>query len=130
MLRTRLLPRDEWWRLEGTEAAALAGAPPGFPAQVLVVEDEDQIVATWALITRHEVEGLWVRPEYRRKVAAQRHLFSEMMALARSRGILVLRTAAQTPDVAKMIEHLGGCEYDQSLRHFAFPVVGERPCQQ
>ena len=124
-MTSRLLPREDWDRLGGTECAALIGAPPGFPAQVLVIEnDAGEIVACWSLIVRHEVEGLWVRPDCRRKVAAQRRLFRDMMSLARSQGILVLRTAATEDGIAKMIEAVGGSEYDRSLRHFVMPVVG------
>jgi hypothetical protein len=130
-MTSRLLPREEWSRLEGTEAAPLAGAPPGFPAEVLVVEDEQgDIVATWALITRHEVEGLWVRPDQRLGRAAGRRILREMMALVRSRDILVLRTATDREEVVRMVERLGGCEY-VGMRHFAFPVSeGGRRCHK
>jgi len=123
-LTCRVLPRDEWDKLRDTECAALAFAPPGFPAEVLVVEDGDTVVGAWSVIHTHDVEGLWVHPDYRKRSSVGRLLWHRMGAHLRSQGVLAVRTGSQTADVDDMIVRCGGQLIPPAIRHYVMPVWG------
>ena len=114
-MHTRVLPREEYSRLVGTE---LETVYPVLPAgsQVVVVEDGDHIVACWALFPIVHVEGVWIRPEYRGNPRVVRRLVGGMKDTARAMGARAVSTAALTPEVAAMAEKLGGFELPG--RHF------------
>ncbi len=58
-MTTRLLPKDEWSRLDGTQLETVVPILPD-GAQVLVVESGDAIVACVALYPLWHLEGLWI----------------------------------------------------------------------
>lgn len=117
---TRLLPRDEWPRLVGTE---LETVWPHFPdnANVVVVEDGDRIVGCWAVYTLVHVEGLWTATDYRKNPRVGRRLLMGMRNTALAMGAKAVQTAAVTPDVAAMLEKSGA--YELPGRHFSLSVA-------
>lgn len=124
-MTTRLLPPDEWSRLAGTEAAFAPLLPPG-SASILVVEDDGQIVATWALVTMMHAEGLWIAPSHRGRFGVVKRLLSGMRSLARSLGCASVQTASVSNDVTDFIQRLGG----SPLPGRAFILPMEASCPQ
>lgn len=125
-MTTRVLPPEEWHRLTGTEVESIV---PGLdPAQtaVLVVEDGDAIIGTWVLLRMAHVECFWIDPAHRGKAGVAARLLRSMRALTRRWGTPCPLTAAVTPDVAQMIERLGGIRLPGE--HFALPMK-EPVCQ-
>lgn len=116
MIRTRLLPRDEWHRLAGTELETVWPVLP-FGSQIVVVEDDDLIVACWALFPMLHVEGAWVRPEYRGNPRVARRLLAGMENTAQAMGATVVATAALTPEIGEILDKLGAIELPG--RHFS-----------
>lgn len=119
-MTSRLLSRDEWPRLVGTE---LETAIPHLPADthVIVVENAaGAIVGCWAVLRVVHVEGLWVHPDDRKKGAVGRQLLRAMTDVARGLGATVVMTAAVTDEVRRLIEAVGG----QRLpgEHFVIPL--------
>lgn len=122
----RILPREEWAKLAGTEAGAFAPLLPPDAASVLVVEDNGQIVATWALVSMLHAEGLWIAPSHRGRFGVVKRLLSGMRAMARSIGATSVQTASVSPDVTSFIERLGGSPLPGQM--FILPM--EQACQQ
>jgi hypothetical protein len=116
-LATRILPREEYGRLEGTE---LADVPVPDGASVVVVEDEDAIVGCWMLVTVCHAEGVWIAPAYRRKGGVALRLLRGMRTLAKAHGASQVCTSSLDGSVTRLIERLHG----QRLpgEHFLFPV--------
>lgn len=115
----RILPRDEWPKLAGTELEAVW---PHLPetACVVVVEDNDRIVGCWAIYRLVHCEGAWIDPEYRGNPRVVRRLISGMANVAQAMGGHTVLTAALTEDVATMIGKLNGQELPG--RHFVIPL--------
>lgn len=116
---TRILPRQEYYRLEGTELEAVRSTLPA-AAQVLVVEDDGRIVACWSLMPVWHVEGVWIAPEQRGRLGVVRRLVAGMFGLARSLGAGAVLTAAMTPEVEDLCRRLGGVEIPG--KHFSLCV--------
>jgi ribosomal protein S18 acetylase RimI-like enzyme len=106
-MRTRILPREEWARLAGTELETVYPVLPD-GAVVVVVEDGDQIVACWALFPIVHVEGVWIDPDYRGNPRVARRLVAGMKDTARAMGARAVATAALTPEVERLAEKIGG----------------------
>lgn len=106
-MNTRLLPRDEWYRLANTELESMTPyLPPD--ADVLVVEgDTGDIVACWALYSQPHVEGVWVAPAHRGRGGAARCLLRGMRDLLHARGAKAAITGAVSDDVRRLLEGLG-----------------------
>lgn len=107
-MTTRLLPRDEYPRLMGTELETVwPHLPEG--ARVLVVEDPaGAIVGCWALFTSVHCEGVWVAPEHRGRGSVARRLLAGMRREARDMGASAVMTGAVSDDVRGLIAHLHG----------------------
>lgn len=116
MITSRLLPRDEWHRLAGTE---LETVHPHLPqaAQIVVVEADDRIIGCWAVFPLLHVEGVWIAPDYRGNPRVVRHLLKGMSHTALAMGAQAVTTAALTDEVAGMLERLGAVELHG--RHFS-----------
>lgn len=105
-MTTRVLPREEWKRLAGTEAEALWPLLT-HAAQVLVVEDGDRIAGCWVLMPILHVECLYVAPEHRKKTSVARRLFVGMKRLVRESGSSHVMTAAASDEVRDLLAHVG-----------------------
>lgn len=70
----RVLPRDEWDRLEPTGVRLLAPSLRDEDSEVLVIEDAGRIVATMGTYRVTHFEGLWIDPEYRGNAGLARRL--------------------------------------------------------
>lgn len=118
-MQTRILPREEWHRLAGTELETVIPYLPA-SASVIVVEDGDQIVGCWSVFEQTHVEGVWIAPEYRGRGSVARRLIATMVETARARGAQTVWTAAVTPDVADLALRLGAVELH--ARHFSLKI--------
>ena len=117
---TRILPREEWARLKGTEAEKLEAMTRPGNAEVVVVERDGEIVGCWALLQIVHAECVWVAPEYRGVSAVARRLLAGMRRVARAMGVSRVVTAALTPEVEQLLSKLQAEELPG--RHFVMPV--------
>lgn len=126
----RILPREEWPRLVGTELEAVW---PHLPesAQVIVVEDGDRIVGCWAVFSLVHVEGLWIAPDKQKNPRIGIQLLRGMEAIAGAMGAKAVNTGAMSDDVVRLLEKRGAVELPG--RHFSMTIKrGEihESCQQ
>ena len=121
-MTVRLLPREEWDKLAGTELESIAPhLPPD--AHVVVVEDGDTLAACWALYRLVHAEGVYVAPAYRKNPRVARRLLFGMTQTASAMGAAVVQTAAVSDDVASMALRLGAFELPG--RHFSLKIKRE-----
>lgn len=123
-MTTRLLPPSEWAKLAGTELGGLALDPE--TTRVLVIEQDGQIIACWALLQVLHAEGVWIHPEHRRKGRTAARLWQGMRELVTSTGALAVVTSAVDTDVRALIERQGGRPV--AGEHFVMPM--EALCQR
>jgi hypothetical protein len=118
-MTTRLLPREDWCRLVGTELEPVWPVLPP-DAQVLIVEDQGAIVACWALYRLVHLEGCWIHPDHRGKGSVARRLLAGMRRTAQAMGARAVNTASVQADVSAMLTKLGAVRLGGA--HFALNV--------
>lgn len=106
-MTTRLLPPEEWARLEGTLTGASWRRLDPEQAQVLVCEDHGTIVASAALFQVWHLEGLWVAPAYRGRVALGRRFLRGLQALLDAHRVTEVLMMATTTTSAKLCRTFG-----------------------
>lgn len=127
-LTRRVLPRDEYHRLVGTELECATALPGG--SQVLVVEDGAEIVGCWALLSVLHVEGAWVAPTHR--ASASRHLLHGMADLVADAGGAAVLTGSMSPRVTRLLKGLGATklDFDQYVVNLERWLTPEDACPQ
>lgn len=120
-MTTRLLPANEWAKLRGTELDAVWPRLPE-TAQIVVVEDGDQIVGCWALLPVWHLEGVYIAPEHRKRGAVARRLWTGMQRLLRASGVSSVATAACSDEVRALLAHLGATQLPGD--HYVLPIGG------
>lgn len=85
-MTTRCLPPSEWSRLDPAKMKLPAIEVASVDGNVIVVEDHGEIIGCWSVMTCVHVEGLWIDPRYRKKVAVARRLWNAMREIVKTRG--------------------------------------------
>lgn len=119
MYASRVLPPEEWPRLQGTDLETVWRNLNPADAYVFVVEDGDRIVATVAGLRYVVMECAWVHPEYRGRPGVTRRLLRGMYAVARRLGATRMMTLPANDAVQRIVEKLGGVRLP---RVFVVPV--------
>lgn len=123
-MRTRVLPQDEWYRLEHTTVGALWETLPP-TAQAIVVEDEGTIVGCWLVLPVIHVECLWIAEAHRGRTSVARRLWSAMRAVARNVfDAHQVWTASVDDTVRTLVQHAGGTQVPGD--HWVLPIGGTR----
>ncbi len=105
-MTTRILPRDEYARLAGTELDAVWAHLPD-ATRVVVVERDGAIVGCHALLPCWHVEGLWIAPGARGRGGVARRLWRAVQDEARAIGVSAVLTAATDDRVRGLLAHVG-----------------------
>lgn len=105
-MTSRLLPPAEYGKLAGTELEGVAAHLPPL-AQVLVVEDGEQLAGCWLLFPQWHVEGLWIAPAHRKRAGVARRLWAAMQRQAQAIGARTLMTGSCSAEVTALLEHVG-----------------------
>jgi len=105
-MTTRILPREEWAKLAGTEAGE---AWPAFPdgSAVIVVERGGEILGCHALLPYWHVECLWIAPGARGRGGVARALWGAVQRTVRAMGISAVLTTAIDDRVRRLLGHVG-----------------------
>lgn len=114
-MKQRILPPEEWHRLEGTEAGDVWQTFDPEQTRVIVVEEDGKIIGTWTVMRTVHVECLWAAPEYRGSFGLARRLLAGMREIASGWGARNVFTGSMSPHVTDLIRRFGGipapCEY-------------------
>lgn len=124
---TRLLPTTEWHRLQGSEVGKALPYHNRDDVQIIVVEDEGQIVAMWAVLKVVQLEGVWIAPAYRKRGTVAKRLLDRTMAVARAKAPYFAFTGSQSADVSQLLEkHLHAVK--MPMDQYVIPLR-EVPCR-
>lgn len=107
-MTSRILPPEEWSRLEGTELGPVWRALDPALVRVIVIEDDQSaIVGCWSLMPFIHAEGLWIAPEHRGKGAVLRALWMALRASADELGLQSVVTSANSDAVTDILVSRG-----------------------
>ena len=106
-MTSRVLPPEEWSRLAETELGPVLSMLRPESATVFVVEDGDEIVGCWSVISIAHVEGLWVAPSHRKRGRVLVKLWAMLCDVLAARGLTSVLTAAANEDVVRLLESRG-----------------------
>jgi hypothetical protein len=129
-VNARILPVEEWGRLDGTDLSPLLPYVEPQNIAVMVVEDDaGEIAAHWCALQVTHFEGIWVAPKYRGNAGVIRPLLQLAYTLPRSRGEHWAFTGAEDTEergldrrVDVIIRRLGGVPLPMKL--YVLPVKG------
>lgn len=119
---TRVLSVDEWSRLAGTEAADLYRHLDPARAQIVVVEQAGEIIATHTLMWVLHAECLWIHPAWRGRLSVLSRLWQGVQKVAARMGARTIATATCDGRLNALLARVGG----QRLagEHFVVKVKG------
>jgi hypothetical protein len=106
--QTRLLPVEEWCRLKGTEAEQVYHYFSKEHTNVMVVEKDKELIATWSLIPYYHAECAWVAEKYRKNPNVLKRLVVGMKKMANEVGVGSVIASATTEETAKLLLHMDG----------------------
>jgi len=102
-MTTRILPREEWPRLVGTEAETV-WPQLSDAARVVVVEEDGEIIGCHLLQPVLHAECLWTHPDHRGSVSVLARLWSTVKRIAREEfGVSHVATSACSDDVRRLL---------------------------
>ena len=122
-MRARLLPPDEWFRLEHSDLGTLLNYVEPNNLAICVVEDDDgKIIAKVAAFHVTHFEGLEIAPEYRGNAGVWRRLIEFAYAIPAMRGETWALGAVADGDerMRTLMRDLGGAPL--GLREYALKV--------
>lgn len=120
-MKARILPPEEWSRLIGTEAELVWPQVDSLNADVLVVEDGDEIVGTWMFLKVVHAECFWISPKHKASFAVGKRLIQGLRDQGKKWGVASVITGSVDPHVTDMIERFGG--KPMPCESFILPVV-------
>ena len=107
MSAARILPREEWGRLDEETAAFFDTMHPDDVA-VVVVEDGGEIVARLAVLRVPHFESFWMAPEKAGNAGVTRALLAAAADQAREWAKSWIYANADNDATCKTVERLGG----------------------
>lgn len=120
-MRARVLPREEWGRLEVTKLPQIGPQMRPEDVQIVVVEAGDRIISTMAVLRVTHFESLWIDPEYRGNPGMARHLIKEALSAGRKWSDWAWG-ASDTEHMTDIIERIGGVPLP--VNSFIIPLGG------
>lgn len=124
----RVLPREEWGRLDGTDIAVAIPYHNADDITVIVVENDGQIVGTWAVLRVVQLEGVWIHPDHRKRGRVAAKLLKKTFEVAQDLAPFMAFTGSVSDDVTRLLEkHLDARELKQKT--FVVPLAELEPCR-
>ena len=122
----RILPPEEWKRLEPVQIPSLFPFVRPEDIAVIVVEDEGKVIASLSVLKATHMEGLWIDPQ-RRNAGVIRALLRQASAMARVWGNGWVFGAAGDDCMRKILTRIGGTKIPVDA--FVLPL-GDGTCRQ
>jgi hypothetical protein len=120
VITQRILPPEEWSRLNGTESEKLWPRLNPENAQVVAVEEDGELVASWVLLRVVHAECIWVKPSHRGIFGVVKRLLGGMRTVAAGWGADRVITGSISPDVTDLIARFGG--YPMPCESYVLPI--------
>lgn len=107
-MNARILPREEWAKLEITGFPQIGSTLRPEDVQIIAVEDGDRLVATMAVLRVTHFESLWIDPEYRGNAGLGRRLIKAGIEAARKWTDQWVWGASDTDHMSRIMSRIGG----------------------
>lgn len=118
----RVLPPEDWPRLQGTELEGIWPHLDPATTTVIVVEDRGgAIIGAWAGFPLFHAEGVFIAEAHRGKAGVARLLLDGMRHVAKTAGYRSIVTASLDPTVGDMLTKLGATTIAGT--HYALPLT-------
>ena len=127
-MNSRILPPEEWHRLDGTEAEQLWPTLDPQNVRVVAVEDGDELVSCWVAMRVVHMECLWVKPSHRGLAGVARRLFAGLRQVAVEWDLRGVVTSSLSPVVTDLIRRFGGSPLPGEM--FVLPIEIGRPVRK
>ena len=106
MYKTRILPVEEWHKLDGTEPGLAYKHFDETATNVMVVERDDVIVGTWCLMPYYHAECVWISEKHRGNPVVVKRLLVGIRQMANEVGVNSVITSAVDEETIKLLNHL------------------------
>lgn len=105
-MKTRILPPEEWAKLDGTALGPAWRSLPTSGVTIIVVEEEDGLIAGhWTVFTCLHAENVWVAPQHQKRGVVVGRLLKGMQTHLQTLGVGGFVTAAASEEVRRLLEH-------------------------
>lgn len=105
-MKTRLLPPEEWSRLDGTEAAMLVPMLNRERDMVIAIEDGKELIGCVPVFWALHADCVWIHPDHRKKAGVARALWAALGSVAQQNGRAIGIMATQ-PVMKQFLERMG-----------------------
>lgn len=121
-MTVRDLPIEEWYRLAHTDLGQSVAYVLPEKTTIMVVEEGDEIIGCWAVLTIPHAEGLWIHPRYRGKASVARRLWTHLRQTVAAMGFTRVQTGACDSVIAALLERHGAMKLE--MDSYILPVKG------
>lgn len=122
----RILPYAEYHRLADTELPALLPHVTKDRIVIVVLEQDDAIIAAGAFAWLPHFEGAWVAPAYRKRRSVFARLVDALFGAAREQGASWAMAGSASAEMTRLLtKHLAATPLPMGL----FIVSTEQPCR-
>ena len=118
-MTSRILPPEEWSKLEGTLLGMSWKSLDREIDIVLVVEQDDEIVACTSFLPRWHMEGTWISPKYRKRPSVVKRGLYAMYETAKVLGAKELMMVSVDDEVSMICRRLGKSAIHMTGDHFS-----------
>jgi N-acetylglutamate synthase-like GNAT family acetyltransferase len=119
---SRILPTEEWAKLTGTLLGESWESLDPEIDIVLVIEQDDEIVACTSFLPRWHMEGTWISPKYRKKHSVVRRGLYAMYQTAHALGAKELMMVSVDDEVSTICRRLGKSSICMTGDHFSIAL--------
>ena len=109
-MMARILPREEWHRLEVCDLPVLLQHVDPQNVSVVAVEENGELIATLSVLTVTHLEGLWIKPDRRGSPEVVRKLLKKAIEEASKAPDHWVMAQSASPKMDDLIERSGGVE--------------------
>ena len=106
-MRSRILPREEWDRLEVTKLTPIFPDFRPEDTEVVVVEEDGEIIASAIVLRVVHLESLWISPKKTNSMAGK-HLWRGVVESAKKWAGPIAMAQTGVNKVCRILEKLGG----------------------
>jgi len=114
-VRTRVLPREEWGRLDTTKHPEFWSYVRPEDIEIVVVEDGQDLIASAAVMRSVCIEGLWIEERFRGNAGIARRLGRAVLNSARRWSDFWAFGAVGTEHMHDIMRRLGGKQLPVSV---------------
>jgi|TARA_R110001599_G_scaffold23713_1_gene86536 N-acetylglutamate synthase-like GNAT family acetyltransferase len=118
-MTTRILPPEEWSRLNGTLLETASATLDPEIDIILVVEKDGEIVGCTSFLPRWHMEGTWIAPKCRKMASVGRSLLTGMGQMAKSLKAKEVVMVTIDPKVSALCARLGRSSTPLVGNHFS-----------